>query len=86
MAAAASREAPVEQKSRHTENLHEENENVITREQESAVMNLVTKKMGTMVEEALDNVLLKTFQNAQRGVCFLVYNVLEQIMLQLPQN
>lgn len=52
----------------------------------SPVKELVGYEMATMVEESLHDVLKKTFHNAQGGVQYVVYNIDDQVMLDLPSE
>lgn len=47
---------------------------------------LVAKEMGTAVEEVLDDGLRKLFHVTQSGARFVVYKVVERLMLNLVQN
>lgn len=54
--------------SRYIESHHCENGDVSRREVKSAVQELVTNEMSTMVEKSVGNILEKTFQTSQRGI------------------
>lgn len=80
-AASADYEESIERKSRHSENPRKENEHVPFRDMKSVVEEFVVSEMAAMVEETLDDVLLKTFHNAQIGIWSVLCNVVEQVML-----
>lgn len=61
----------------------EKNEDVMAQEGKSAVKELVASEIASMVGEALNDVLLKTSHNAERCVRSIVYNTVEQVMLDL---
>lgn len=48
------------------------------------VKELVAKEVATVVEEALDDVMRKTVHNTQFGAQYLIYNIVERVMLDLP--
>lgn len=53
---------------------------MIAGEVESAVKELVTTKLGTMVEKSLGDILRTSIHNAQRGIQSVIYRDLEQVM------
>lgn len=79
-AAPANEEAPGEVRNRPIESCCSENDDVISRGVRSAVKKLVSNKMATMVEEALNDFLRETRYSAQSGVCSVFYNVVEQVI------
>lgn len=57
MAAAANREANSKQKSQYSKNLRDEYDDVISRKGKSAVKEIVSREMATIVKQALDDAL-----------------------------
>lgn len=82
-AAAANEGAPVKNESRQISNRHTNEGDVIAREVRSAVSDLVTTELATVLEESLENILRESFHNWQSGIRSVVYNVLEQVILDL---
>lgn len=58
-------------------------EEVIARELEYPVKELVKTELATMVEELLIKILGMSFHKAVRSIRSVVYNVFEQVMLDL---
>lgn len=44
------------------------------------------EELWTMVQESLDEVLKSLFKKAQIGMLSVVYNIFEQVMLDLPRK
>lgn len=81
--AAAKEEAPIRQESNQLENSRTNEEEVIAREVKSALKDLVSTKLATIVEGLLDIILGKLSNSAQNGIRSVFYNVMEQFMLEL---
>lgn len=65
------------------ENHHTNDDNVIARKVKSAVKEMVTKELLTMVERLLDAILRILFHNVQDGTWSGEYNSIDQAMLAL---
>lgn len=76
-------DAPCEVDNRPIEIGNNDNIDVITEEGKSAVMELVAGEMARMVEEVLHGFLRKTLHDAQSRVQSVLYNFVEQMMLDL---
>lgn len=83
VAAAANDEANIEPESHVTENSRKESKEFIAREVKSAIKELATKKMVTTVREMLDGFLPKASHTMQCDAWYVVYKVMEQVMLDL---
>lgn len=44
---------------------------------------LVTEELAMILEGSLDNILWRSYHNAQSAICQVVYNVVEEVMLDL---
>lgn len=69
-----------------TENLYRDVEKCpedrrIGRRTKATVRDLVTEDLTTLVEEFLDNILRASYLNAQSGIRSVLYNFVEQVML-----
>lgn len=58
-----------------------ENDELITRDVKSAVNEVISNEMTTLVEESLDDILQIMLHYTQSGILSVVYNVVEQEML-----
>lgn len=76
-------EAHAESESLQIENHHTEDEELIIREVKSAVKEMVANKLSSMVQKSLDDFLRTLLFNLQRGIRPVVYEVAEQVMLDL---
>lgn len=76
-------EVPVEHESRHIENRHKNEGDVITRDVKSAIKELVMNELLKMAEEPLDDIQKKSLHDAQSGIQWVVHCVVEQVMLVL---
>lgn len=65
------------------ESRRNENDNLIAREVRSAVKELITNELTTIVEESLEDMLQALLHNAQSGIPSISYNVSEQVMVDL---
>lgn len=83
MAAAANEEVRVEQESRQIENRRTREEDVIALEVKHEVTELDRTELSTMIEEWLEEILWKSFHNVQSCIQSVIYNVVEQDMLNL---
>lgn len=59
------------------------NEHVIARELKSAVKDLVANELWETIEESLNDILRKLLHNPQSGIHSGVYNVVDEVMLNL---
>lgn len=83
MAAAGKENAPVEQESGQIKNGFTNKEYLIAREGKPAVKTLAVTELSTLVKESLDDILMTWFHNVQGACWWVVYNVVEQVMLDL---
>lgn len=74
-------ETPVEIHISPTESCSTNHEDMIAREVKSAVKDLVANELSTMIEELLDDILRKSLQNGQMDIRAVVYNTVDQVML-----
>lgn len=85
-AGSANEEVPAEKDSRQIENCCTNEEDVIAQKVKSAVTELATNELSSMFEELQDNTLRTLFHNAQRGMRQVVYDVVEQLILDLVRK
>lgn len=74
-------EDPVQFEIHHIESHRTENNFVIAGEVNPTLKELVMDEMSTMIEESLDKILRTSFHNEQSSIWWVVYNVVEQVML-----
>lgn len=82
-AAAANEDAPAKADRHPIQDHRNENNDVISREEKSSVKEIGVNEMARIGEEALEDVLCKILRNQQSGVRSVVYNFVEQVMLDL---
>lgn len=66
-----------------SKNRRTENKDVIASKVTSTLKEIITNELSTMVEETLQNTLRAFFLNVQSGIRSVVYNVVEQLVLDL---
>lgn len=83
VAAAANDEVSLEHKSLHIENWCTNEEDMIAREARPAVVEIATNELSTMVDEFVKDILGTSLYKVQRGTQWVVYIVVEKVMLEV---
>lgn len=85
VAAASNDEATVKHETRDIERYTNE-EDVLTREAKYPIKKLSTAELASIVEESLEDTLRTLFFGTKSSVWYVLYDVIEQVMLDLVQK